>query len=106
MTIQKDFVAGDGSATSYNLPSSEYVSDSDYQSQYFTVNNPLSLFKKNDKNGLYYYDSLLNAAYFKRDTDSSGKQLTTGNFNLYDYTLSVPSSVSDYRSLLHQHYPV
>lgn len=76
------FVQGSGSQTLYDT-SAETVS---YQSQHFSVNNPTSLFKKNPNTGLYYYDSLLNAAYFKRDKDSEGKELTSGNFNLYDYT--------------------
>lgn len=93
----KSFVAGTGSANSYKLPSSNYQIDSDYQSQTFKVNSPASLFQK-DSNNLYYYDSLLNAAYFERDTDVSGKQLTTGDFKLYDYTLSVANDTYESKS--------
>ncbi|MGN1113028.1 MAG: RICIN domain-containing protein, partial [Acutalibacteraceae bacterium] len=82
--------------TSYDLPSSDYVQNSNYQSQRFNVNDPASLFKKNAKTGLYYYDSLLNAAYFNRDKDSSGNYLTSGNFILYDYTMSVPKAGSGF----------
>lgn len=89
------FVKGNGSATSYKLSRGDanYKTDSDYQSQCFMVNNPSALFKKNEKNGLYYYDSLLNAASFERDSDSSN----TGNFKLYDYTMSVPGAGYPYK---------
>ncbi|MGN1139378.1 MAG: RICIN domain-containing protein [Ruminococcus sp.] len=77
------FVKGTGSQTSYDTSASTVS----YESQYFQVNNPGTLFSYDEKLGRYYYSSYQNAAYFQRDKDASGKELYSGTFKLYDYTI-------------------
>ncbi|MGN1457866.1 MAG: SpaH/EbpB family LPXTG-anchored major pilin [Acutalibacteraceae bacterium] len=83
--VQGNNNSNGNTVSSYNLPSSDYKTNSNYQSQRFDINNPSSLFKKDETTGLYGYDSLLNAAYFQRDSDTA----ITGNFKLFDYTMTV-----------------
>lgn len=80
------FVQGGGSQNSYDTTASTVS----YQSQHFDIESTKGMFKYNPNNGMYYYNSLLNSAYFQRSTDEQGNLKASGNFKLYDYTTSVP----------------